>query len=176
MLYLHSITIPTGELFVDISKLSIWSTVEPGVGITVSSLATLRPLVTKVVEKTCPSSLSRTSQQQPSSSEDAHTNIANHKRDGSGITSSDTTMVPASPYRPLDNEENAFSRQSVLTDKAESVRDIEAEMRSYGMSCPNDHGQEERLELNLSVSPSGGRERDSKKRVQWFESQRASRS
>lgn len=102
--------------------------------------------------------------------------MANHKRDESGITSSDTTMVPASPYRLLDNAGNAFSRQSVVKDKAESIRDIEAEMRSYGMSVPNHCEAGGREELGLPGTTSVGHERDSEKRVQWFESQRASRS
>jgi hypothetical protein len=44
MIYLDSITVPSGSFFKNNSKLAVWSTVEPGIGITVASLATLRRL------------------------------------------------------------------------------------------------------------------------------------
>jgi hypothetical protein len=43
-MYVSSITVPTGDFFVATSRLAIWSTVEPGIGIGVASVATLRPL------------------------------------------------------------------------------------------------------------------------------------
>lgn len=48
MIYLDSIIVPTGSFFKNISKLTIWSTIEPGVGITVASVATLRRLFQRI--------------------------------------------------------------------------------------------------------------------------------
>ena len=50
--YINSIVVPSGDFFVKTGKLAIWSTVEPGVGITVASVATLRPLFHTVSRRT----------------------------------------------------------------------------------------------------------------------------
>jgi hypothetical protein len=141
MLYLHTITVPTGEFFVNISKLSIWSTVEPGVGITVASLATLRPLFSKLVERTRrASNASYSSQHQSSSADNAYTHPASMKtqtRDDSVGMNSKSIIVSPFPHRLLDDTCQASSKYSLPTSKEEKIEDIEAETRAYGMSGLN---------------------------------------
>ncbi|KAE9990370.1 hypothetical protein EG327_001508 [Venturia inaequalis] len=56
LFYLHTISYPTGDFFVNASKLSILCTIEPGVGITVASLATLAHLTVVTLSPMYPTS------------------------------------------------------------------------------------------------------------------------
>lgn len=179
MLYLHTITVPTGEFFVNVSNLSVWSTIEPGVGITVASLATLRPLFSRIVEKTRrPSTASHTSPHQTSNGGNACTRAASMQTyvgDGSVGMSSDTTVIPPSPFHSMGGAFQDQPKYGRRTSKEENIEDIEAEMRAYGMSdlgkCATLH--EEDFDR---YTPEVRRVRETERRMRWFQSQRAVRN
>jgi hypothetical protein len=179
MLYLHSITVPTGEFFVNISKLSVWSTIEPGVGITVASLATLRPLLAKVVERTRRASVpSQSSQLNPSNAHNTNMNpssMTNHTRDDSVGMSSDTTIAPPGLHGLQGHTYKVSSKTSLRMSREESIQDIEAEMCAYGMSNFNSCATLDEENLDR-YTPEARRERDNKRRMRWLQSQRAMRS
>lgn len=110
MVYLDSITVPTGDFFRNISKLAVWSTIEPGIGITVASLATLRRLFQKIF-----SSTKLFSTQRARSNSLAPT-IMTQERVGGPRLESDATAVADEAGLEMDREK--------------SMGD---EMRAYGM-------------------------------------------
>ncbi|QDS72485.1 hypothetical protein FKW77_009989 [Venturia effusa] len=175
LLHLHTITVPTGEFFVNVSKLSIWSTIEPGVGITVASLATLRPLLSKLVKRTYRSTAtSPTVAAQTASGGNTLArgpSMKTYTRGGSVGMSSDSTVVASSPVHPKEGEISGFDR---WTSKEEKVEDIEAEMRAYGMSNISTHTTLDEDYFNR-YSTEIRRSRETERRVHWFESQRAER-
>lgn len=176
MIYLQPIAVPTGDFFVKINKLSLWSTVEPGVGITVASLATLRPLFSKLVERTRQTSIASYTSPSPTSgaigTQRHATSRNNETRGNSDCMSSDTIVVPTLP--PGTHDE-APARYKFRTSKEEKVEDIEAEMRAYGMS---DTGKPMVIEDEGfdRYTPELRRARETERRLRWFQSQRATRT
>lgn len=176
MLYLDTITVPTGQFFVNVHNLSVWSTIEPGVGITVASLATLRPLFSSLVEKTRrPSVASHTSPHMTASSggkmSTGATSMQTYTGDGSIGMSSDTTVVAPSTRRPTDGTSPRYDRR---TSKEEKIEDIEAEMRAYGMTDLSKPTTLDEEDFDR-YAPEAQRAGDREKRIRWFQSQRAVR-
>ncbi|TLD18271.1 Aldehyde dehydrogenase [Venturia nashicola] len=175
MLYLHTISVPNEQYFVNVSNLSIWSTIEPGVGITVASLATLRPLFSSLVEKTRRSSVTFTaSPHQTSSGDDTRTGAASmqtYTGDGSLGTSSDTTVVALSPITP---NSGSFSKHEKRSSEHEKLEDIETEMRAYGMPGLGKTTTSDEADFNR-YTPEVCRVREAERRMRWFQSQRAVR-
>lgn len=175
MLYLHTISVPTGQFFVNVSNLSIWSTIEPGVGITVASLATLRPLFSSLVEKTRrPCATYHTSPHQTSSRGKPCKHAASTQtytgHDSLGM-SSDTTVVALSPICPTSGP---FPKHEGRMGKDEKVEDIETEMRAYGMSDLSNPTTLDEEDFDR-YTPEIRRVRETERRMRWFQSQRAVR-
>ncbi|RDI80370.1 Aldehyde dehydrogenase [Venturia inaequalis] len=172
LFYLHTISYPTGDFFVNASKLSILCTIEPGVGITVASLATVRPLFTSLVEKSRrPWTTRHTSPHGIPSGGNTCTHAASshiYKGNGALGTSSDTTVVTLSPMYPTSGP---FSKHDSQVGKEEKIEDIEAEMRAYGMSDlikPTilDEGEFDHY------PPEVRRAKETERKMRWFRSPR----
>jgi hypothetical protein len=87
---------------------------------------------------------------------------------------SDITAAQLFPYRPLDDTCQASSRYSLPTSKEEKIEDIEAEMRAYGMSEFNRVATLNEADFDR-YTPEVRRERETERRMRWFQSQRAMR-
>jgi hypothetical protein len=121
MFYLDAIVNPSDDYFKRTCKLAIWSTIEPGVGINVASIACLRRLFQQVfTQSKAFGSRARQNPMQPSRIECTTTITQEHRPKSvqtTRHTSQATTLVS-----PLEHQQ-----------KSSAVKSMAEEMRMYGL-------------------------------------------